>query len=160
MTTQNSNVLTIVRIFDASREKVWKYWTEPEYYKKWWGPKLFTCPFSKADLRVGGRYHNCMRGPDGKDYWSTGTYKEIIPPGKLIMTDSFADEKGNIVTAEQYGMKGIPQELEVAVTLEELGVKTKMTLSHAGIGGIGPKMRSDMEKSWGESFDKLEENLK
>ena len=39
---KNKNELTITRIFDASREKVWKAWTAPEEIKKWWGPKYFT----------------------------------------------------------------------------------------------------------------------
>jgi uncharacterized protein YndB with AHSA1/START domain len=45
-----------------------------------------------------------MRGPDGKDYWSAGTYKEIVPMKKIVVTDSFADENGKIVSASYYGM--------------------------------------------------------
>jgi uncharacterized protein YndB with AHSA1/START domain len=85
--------LVITRVFDAPRELVFKMWTEPKRCKKWWGPKVFTSPVVKIDLRVGGRYLNCMRSPEGKDYWSTGIYREIIPMKRLVMTDSFADAK-------------------------------------------------------------------
>ncbi len=155
---KNKDELTITRIFDAPRERVWKAWTDPELTKTWWGPKYFTAPVSKIDLRVGGKYLNCMRGPDGKDYWSTGTYREIVPHERLVVTDSFADEKGNVVPASHYGMAGDwPLELLVTVTLEDEGNKTKMVLRHEGIpAGL---MREMTETGWSESFDKLAESI-
>src|SRR5207249_10001297 len=68
---------------------------DPERAKRWWGPEGFTAPFIKIDLRVGGKYLFCMRSPDGKDYWSTGVYREIVPLQRIVSTDSFADEKGD-----------------------------------------------------------------
>ena len=155
---KNKDELTITRIFDAPREKVWQAWTSPEEIKKWWGPKYFTAPVSKIDLRVGGKYLSCMRGPDGKDYWSTGVYRELVPMERIVVTDSFADEKGNVVPASHYGMTGdFPLELLVTVTFEELGNKTKMVLRHEGIP-LG-MMREMTETGWSESFDKLAENI-
>ena len=63
--------IVITRIFDAPRELVWKAWTAPEHFKRWWGPKDYTCPFCQMDLRVGGKYLNCLRSPEGQDFWST-----------------------------------------------------------------------------------------
>ncbi len=34
---------------------VWKAWTTAEYVMKWWGPKGFTSPVCRIDLRTGGR---------------------------------------------------------------------------------------------------------
>ncbi len=157
-TRKNKEELTIIRIFDAPRELVWQAWTNPEYFKRWWGPRNFTAPVSKIDLRVGGKYLHCMRGPDGKDYWSSGVYREIAPLQRIVLTDSFADEKGNIVSASHYGMTGDwPLELLVTVTFEELGGKTKMLLRHEGIpSGI---MHELTEAGWTESFDKLAESI-
>jgi uncharacterized protein YndB with AHSA1/START domain len=157
-TIKNKNELTITRVFDAPREKVWKAWTDPEEVKKWWGPKNFTAPVSKIDLRVGGKYLHCMRGPDGKDYWSTGVYREIVPMERIVCTDSFADEKGNVVPASHYGMTGDwPLELLVTVMFEETGGKAKMILRHEGIpSGM---MRELTEAGWNESFDKLAESI-
>jgi len=138
---------------------VWKAWAEPEHVMKWWGPKNFTAPFCKMDFRVGGKYLYCMRSPEGQDFWSTGVYKEIVPLEKIVCTDSFADEKGNIVPASQYGMPGDwPEELLVTVTFEDEGGKTKMTLRHVGLpaGDMGEMAGA----GWNESFDKLAEGLK
>jgi len=150
--------LIITRIFDAPRELVWKAWTDPERVKRWWGPKNFTAPVSKIDLRVGGTYLNCMRSPEGKDYWSTGVYREIVEPSLLVCTDSFADEKGNVIPASHYGMEGDwPLELRISITFEETGGKTTMTLRHEGIPA--GQMSELTEAGWNESFDKLAEEL-
>ena len=151
------NEIVINRVFNLPVSIVWLAWTDAEYFKKWWGPRGFTCPSSKMEARVGGKYLNCMRGPDGKEYWSTGMVKELIPERKLVITDSFSDEKGNIKPASEYGMPGDwPKELLITVYLEEADGATKMKLKHQGIPN---EMREDCIKGWNESFDKLEENI-
>ena len=151
--------LVIERIFEAPRELVWKTWTEPERVKRWWGPKGFTAPVCKVDLRVGGVYLYCMRSPEGKDYWSTGVYREIVPFERIVSTDSFADEKGDVVRATYYGLSPeFPLEMLLTVTFEEHQGKTKLTLRHLG---IPPGLELDSTQAgWSQSFDKLAEMLK
>lgn len=150
--------LIISRTFSAPRELVWRAWTEPERLMRWWGPKGFKAPVCTVDLRVGGRYLNCMRSPEGQDFWSTGVYRDIVAPERLVCSDSFADEHGNVVPATYYGMEpGFPLELQIAVTLEEDHGTTRMTLRHAGIPP--GSMREMCAAGWNESFDKLAESL-
>ena len=150
--------LIITRLFDAPRELVWKAWTEPERVMRWWGPKGFTSPVSRIDLRVGGEYQSCMRSPDDKDYWSKGIFREIVAFERLVMTDSFADEKGHTVPASYYGMsKDFPLELQITVILEDHDGKTKLTLRHTGMPP-GPDSEG-AEQGWNESFDKLAKYL-
>ena len=150
--------LLITRTFDAPRELVWKAWTDPERVKRWWGPKGFTAPFCKIDLRVGGVSLYCMRSPDGKDYWSTGVYREIVKPERIVCTDSFADERGNVVPATHYGMSAdFPLEMLVTVAFEEDEGKTKLTLIHVGTPAGAD--RDGAKQGWSESFDKLAEYL-
>ena len=111
--------IVIYRVFNLPVNKVWKALTEAEQFKKWWGPKGFTCPSSKMEARVGGKYLNCMVSPEGKEYWSTGVVKELVPEKKLVVTDNFSDEKGNVKPASYYGMKGDwPKELLITFELE------------------------------------------
>jgi len=154
-TTEREFVIT--RIFDAPRALVWKAWTEPERMKRWWGPKGFTSPFCKIDPRVGGVYLNSIRAPDGKDYWSTGVYREIIPMERIVCTDSFADAKGDVVPAVYYGMsRDFPLERLITVTFHEHEGMTRLTLKHTGI----PVTDSENAKTvWNGSFDKLAEYL-
>ncbi len=145
--------VVITRVFDAPRELVWKAWTDPEHMKRWWGPKDYTCPACKIDLRVGGKYLFCIRSRDGQDIWSTGFYRELAEPGRIVCTDSFSDAEGNIVPATHYGMgEDIALEMLVTVTLVEHGSKTLMTLNHTGLPA---GMMSEANAGWNESFDKL-----
>jgi len=157
--------LVITRVFDAPRELVWKAWTEPEQVMRWWGPKMFTSPSCKMDFRVGGQYLFCMRSDSGpeawqKGIWSTGVYQEIVPMEKIVWTDCFADEHGNVVPATHYGMQDdFPLEMLVTVTFEDTpGHKTKMTLRHCGLPA--GTMQDMAGAGWNESFDKLAESLK
>lgn len=148
------NELVIVRTFTAPREAVWQAWTEPERLMRWWGPQGFTAPDCRIDLRVGGHYLFCMRSADGQDFWSTGVYREIVPPERLVCSDSFADAAGKVVSAAHYGMAAdFPLELEISVTFEGDGGITLMTLRHAGMppGEVSEQCRT----GWSESFDKL-----
>ena len=153
--------LVIERIFDAPRELVWKAWTDPEMAKRWWGPKSFTSPAAEIDFRVGGKYLLAMQSPDfnnGEPIWSTGVYREIIPHQRIVCTDCFADENGNVVPASHYGMTGeFPLEMLVTVELEDLGGKTKMTLRHEGLPA--GEISEGANQGWHESFDKLAASL-
>lgn len=150
--------LRISRIFNAPRELVWKAWTEPERMKKWWGPETFTTPYITIDFRVGGKYLVCMRSPEDKDFWSTGSYLGIEPLQKLTMTDSFADENGNAVSASYYGMSSVfPMESRVEFDFDEDDNKdrTRFTMVYEDVSGIPEEHRKDMTQGWNEMFDKL-----
>jgi uncharacterized protein YndB with AHSA1/START domain len=152
-----SKDIVITRVFDAPRELVWKAWTEPKRFKRWWGPTGYSCPSAKIDARVGGMYLAAMRSPEGQDIWSTGTYSEVVEPEILAMTDSFADEKGKIVPASHYKMPGeFPMELHVSVSFEEHGNQTTMTLKHLGMPADSA---DDATNGWNQSFDKLADDI-
>jgi uncharacterized protein YndB with AHSA1/START domain len=158
-TNTKKSILFITRTFDAPPGLVWKAFTDPALMGRWWGPKGYTAPVIKIDLRVGGRYLYCMRSSVGQDVWSTGIFREIVPYRKLVATDSFADEKGNVVMASHYGMKGEwPSELIATETFEEEKGKTRFTLQHEDFPSA---VDSEMAQAgWNESFDKLDSVLK
>lgn len=149
----------ITRILNAPREAVWRAWTEPEMLKQWWGPKDFTAPHIEGDVRTGGKYLYAMRGPAGsefdKDMYSGGEYIEVIPMEKIVASDNFTDDHGNVITPAQMGMPGEWPEgpMKVTVTFEDAGEgKTKLTIAHEG----HPKDFADMaEAGWNQSLDKF-----
>jgi uncharacterized protein YndB with AHSA1/START domain len=112
-----------------------------------------------VDLRVGGKYLFCMRSPEGQDYWSTGVYREIVPPERLVFTDSFADPDGNVVPATYYGMgDDLPLEMLVTLTFEDHKGGTGLTLKHEGFPVSEHREMAGM--GWNQSFDKLTAALK
>lgn len=149
--------VTITREFDAPRELVWKAWTDPEHFARWWGPADYSAPSIHMDARPGGSYLWCMRNDeDGNTVWTTGTFREVHAPSKLVYVTSFADADGNVVPASHYGMDSVPMEMEVTVTLEDIGGRTRMTVQHIGLPG---EYRDEASAGWTESFDKLAASL-
>jgi uncharacterized protein YndB with AHSA1/START domain len=99
-----------------------------------------------------------MKSEDGKEYWGTGTFKEIVNQQKIVYTDSFSDSQGNVISASDLQMPGEwPMELMVTIQLEDLGGKTSFSLFHEGLPA---EAADDCAKSWEESFDKLEAAMK
>lgn len=147
--------LIITRMFNAPQSLVWQAWSQPEHFKKWWGPKEFSCPDAEIDFRVGGKFLASMMDEKGSKIWSTGTYKVIDPENKIVFSDCFSNEKGEIVSSEEYGMKGVPMEMEVTVLLMETGGKTEMTIIHKGLPA-GEHLEG-ANIGWNTSIDKMQE---
>ena len=152
----SKDAVVIERTFDAPVELIWQMWTESEHFKSWYGPKGFTVPVAEMDVRVGGKRLICMASPDGSmKMWFTGEYREVVPNERLVYTDSMADEQGNIVPPSAMGMpEGTPATTEVTVQLEELGGRTKMVMTHAGVPADSPGAGG-----WAQAFDKLAEHI-
>ncbi len=131
-------------------------WTQPEHFKKWYGPKGFTVPVADMDMRVGGKRLICMASPDGSmKMWTTGEYTEIVPKERLVYTESMADEQGNVVSPSAMGMTdGYPAMTEITVLLDDLGGRTKMVMTHAGVPAD-----SGAGGGWTQAFDKLAEHI-
>ncbi len=151
--------LVLTRIFDAPRQLVWDAWTKPEHIDQWWGPRGFDGAGSKVDLRIGGKWHFPMRY-EGGAHWAMGFYKEITPIERLVFTDSFSDEEGNLKRASDYGMPvEWPEEVLISVELEDLGDRTRQILtSHfESEEHLALAKQVQMDLGWEESLDKMEE---
>lgn len=105
--------IAITRVFDVSRELVWKVWTEPGRIAQWWGPKGFTNTIHKMEVRPGGVWEFMMHGPNGVDYPNKVTYLEVKAPELLVY---------------DHGEKGELTYFRVTVTFEDLAGKTKLTM--------------------------------
>jgi len=138
--------LVITRIFDAPRALVWKAWTERERMVQWWGPKGFTVPSFQMDMRPGGAYRVCMRGPDGADHWVQGVLREIVPQERLVYTWVWEDAEGNP-----------GRETLTTVSFADRGNKTELTLRHALFET--ESARDSHRGGWSECLDRLADHL-
>ena len=160
--------VVIARVFDAPRDAVYRAWTKPDLIAKWWGPEGFSAPSINVDLRVGGKYVNAMHGPKGsewdKDMYSAGVYKEIIPDAKLVVTDYFSDENGEMLEPADVGQDpDFPKVSTVTVLFEEAeGGKTKLSIIYP-LPPIKKQaeamIKSGMIEGWNSSLDKLQRVL-
>ncbi len=146
--------IVITRLFFAPRDLVWRAWTDPGFVAQWWGPKGYTSPSCSIDLRVGGAISSACDPRKAGISGVTGTYQEIKKPERIVCTDSFADEKGNVVPASYYGMSpDFPLELLISMTFESQPGMTRFTLRHTGFPA--GEMRDLTRAGWNESLDKL-----
>ena len=144
------HAVVIERVLDAPRELVWRAWTEPEHFKRWYGPRSMTCHTCEIDVRVGGSHLFGMSSPDGWDYWTTGVYQEIVAPERFVATDSMSDKDGNVAPDGQ--------ETLVSVILEDLGDgRTKLIVTQSGWADAA--MAEGAGGGWNQAFDKLAEAL-
>lgn len=154
--TKTKDAVVIERVFEAPADLIWQMWTDLEHFKAWYGPPGFTVPTAEMDLRIGGKRLVCMASPDGgMKMWTVGAFTEITPITRLVYTESPADENGNPVSPADMGMpEGYPSTTEVTVVLEDLGGRTKMIMTHAGVPA-----ESGAGGGWEQAFDKLAAHL-
>ena len=134
-------ILQLRRVFSAPREKVFAAWTDPEQMKKWIIPEQgFTVPAVEVDFRVGGKYRIEMLSPEGVCHTTTGQYRKIVVPEKLVFT---------------WFWENRPEEGETLVTLEfyEQGNATEVVLTHELFQNEA--VRNDHTKGWSGALGQL-----
>jgi uncharacterized protein YndB with AHSA1/START domain len=96
--------LIVTRLFDAPVEKVWQAWTDAALLQQWWGPKGFTCPLARLDVREGGTSLVAMHSPDHGTHYSIWSYQHITPHERLEFIHNLADSDGNSIDPVALGM--------------------------------------------------------
>jgi uncharacterized protein YndB with AHSA1/START domain len=92
-TTPSDREIKVTRVFDAPRQLVFDAHTKPEHIQKWMlGPEGWGMPVCEVDLRPGGAWHFVWRAADGTEMAMRGSYKEIVPPAKVVTTESWGAE--------------------------------------------------------------------
>ena len=117
--------LRLSRRFAATRERVWRAWSDASQLGRWWGPKDRTVSVLSLDFRVGGQFH--FRMGDGADAWhAVLAYREIDPPRRLVYDAAFCDTAMSPRPppfAEDW-----PVHIAYEVTMEETGGVTTLRL--------------------------------
>ncbi len=161
--TAGESLFVISRAYEASRELLFRAWTEPEHMKNWWGPKGGVVLKAKMDFRPGGTYHYGMQLPDGTRSWGNFVYREIVKPERLVWVNSFADENGAITSHPL--SPNWPREILTTVTFTEQSGKTAVSIQWVPINATDVEKktfeegRQSMLLGWGGSLDQLKEYL-
>jgi uncharacterized protein YndB with AHSA1/START domain len=142
------------RTFNASVADVWRVWNASDSIQKWWGPKGYTALVVRNDVRDGGSYLWAMKSAQGRMFWSTGTYKEVVANKKIVSTMSFSDENGKTIPGSQVSVPGQwPNEITVIVAFTESEGKARVSVAEVGI----PLIAYPLSKmGWAQQFDKIQ----
>ncbi len=92
LTTPSEREILLAREFDAPRRMVFDAFTRPELLVQWYGATGWHLVSCDVDLQIGGRYRFESHGPRSAIMVQSGTYQEIIPPARLVVTELFDDQ--------------------------------------------------------------------
>lgn len=145
--TPSDREVVITRVVNAPRPVVFDAWTNPQHVRRWMtGPEGWTMPVCEIDLRPGGRWRFVWRKADGAEMDMTGTYREVVPPERLVHTESWG-----------------PEWPETTNTLElrESGGQTVMTLTirYPSRDARDAALQTGMKDGMDQSYDRLDQLL-
>jgi uncharacterized protein YndB with AHSA1/START domain len=142
------------RTFNASIADVWRVWNDADSIQTWWGPKGYTALVVRNDLREGGTYLWAMKSQQGKMFWNTGTYQEVVANQKIVSAMSFSNENGKIIPGSQVSVPGQwPDQITVVVVFSQSEGKSRVTVTEVGIPLIAYPL---MKMGWAQQFDKIQ----
>jgi uncharacterized protein YndB with AHSA1/START domain len=139
--------LTLTRLIDAPREKLYRAWTDPSLLKQWFAPLPYTTPVAELDVRPGGSAFIVMRGPDGTDLPNHGVYLEVVPNQRLVSTDAYTK-------AWEPSEKPF---MTLILTFEDEGSKTRYTarVRHWTVADREAHEKMGFHQGWGICADQL-----
>jgi uncharacterized protein YndB with AHSA1/START domain len=139
--------LTSTTIIDAPRELVFRAYTDPELFARWWGPRRLTNKILKYDSRSGGEWHVVQVDTNGAEYGFRGVNHEVAAPERICQTFEFLGVPGHVA-------------LQTA-TFEAVGNKTRVTaqIVFQSVIDRDGMVASGMKSGADESMERLQELL-
>jgi uncharacterized protein YndB with AHSA1/START domain len=146
-TTPSDWEIAVTRVFDAPRRLVFEAHTKPEHIRNWMlGPDGWTMPVCEIDLRPGGAWHFVWRRTNGSEMEMRGVYKEVVPPEKVVSTESWGGDW--------------PETINTLVLSDEDGKTTlTMTILYPSKEARDAALSTGMKDGMAQSFDRLAEYL-
>jgi uncharacterized protein YndB with AHSA1/START domain len=135
---QAAPVLKLERVFNATPEKLWSYWTDPKKYAKWLNPAPIDLVIHEFDVREGGKIRFDMPQPDGNKNPQEGIFHKLDPYKELV--------SGNPDKSFLIRVQFVP-----------MGATTTRML--VTVNGVPQDWHSPATIGWNQGFDKLEKLL-
>jgi uncharacterized protein YndB with AHSA1/START domain len=146
VTTPSDRQIRIERIFNATRERVWRALTDPALIPEWWG-RGNRLVIERMELRRGGHWRFVEHSPDGVHGFE-GRYREVTPPERIVQTFEWDGMPGHVAVE--------------SMTLEDLGDgRTRIvnvSLFHTTEERDG-MLHSGMEQGLNQSYQALDRVL-
>jgi uncharacterized protein YndB with AHSA1/START domain len=136
--------LQLRRTIAASREAVFRAWTDPDWFRQWFGPRDVSIPHVDLDVRVDGDYRVDFESAQGTAYLF-GKYLEVKRPERIVYTFCWGGAASEIA------------ETVVSVDFHERGSETEVVITHER--QPSPAAREFHEMGWTVSLERLAELL-
>ncbi len=141
--------LTSTVVLDAPREMVFRAYTDPKLFARWWGPRRYENQIDKFDSRPGGEWRVVQRGADGSEHAFRGVNHDVVAPERICATFEYEGVPGHVA-------------LQTA-TFEPVGNKTRVVAQvvfqsvMARDGMVASGMRDGADESMERLAELLEE---
>jgi uncharacterized protein YndB with AHSA1/START domain len=139
--------IDITREFDASRDLLFRAFTEPDLLARWLGPRRLTTTVERYDVRDGGAWRYIQRDTDGTEFGFHGVFHGTPTPEGLVQTFEFEGAPGHVSLD--------------AITFEEHDGRTTVR-GHTVFQSVQDRdamVEAGMEHGVDEGYDRLEELL-
>lgn len=158
--------LRLNRVFEAPIALVWEAFSSAEHLAQWWGPKGFTAIVKAFEFTPGGRFHYCLQDGSGNSMWGLFVYRAIEEPARIVFTNSFSNERGEVVPAPEVPFgKHWPLEVLNTITFEDRGDSTLVQMVSYPVNPSAEETETfnshiaNMEMGFDSAFDGLAAHL-
>jgi uncharacterized protein YndB with AHSA1/START domain len=141
-TEPSDTTLRLERLIASPPEILFALWTDPAELIRWWAPDGYELSVDALDLMPGGRWRIILRRPGGNALATSGVYRVVDPPRRLVFSWAWEDERG---------ARG--HETEVDVSFEAAPGGTRLVLLQQRFES--QKARDNHNAGWSASFDRL-----
>lgn len=141
--TDTTQTLQLRRTYNASPERLFAAWTDPQLLNQWFRPNPALKTTTEVDLREGGRYRIEMQPPEGDPYVVVGEYETIAKPDRIT-----------------FSWRWLHENMASFVTVEFNAVdetSTEIVLTHEQLANEDEK--NNHTQGWLGCYDRLEEFL-
>jgi len=133
MTTPGDRTILVERIFNATRERVWKAYTDPTLLAQWWG-RGNKVDIERYEFEKGGHYRFVEHSDHGSHGFE-GRYREITPMERISMTFEWDGMPGYpcVTTAEFHDLGD--GRTKVVSTMQFYTPEERDGMLHSGMEG-------------------------
>jgi uncharacterized protein YndB with AHSA1/START domain len=161
--TSGKDDFIIHRTFHASLEQMFEMWTNPQHLTKWLPPTGFTMEFMRpAEIKSGSETFYRMSDGAAITMYGKIRYLEVTKPSRLVYTQQFSDERGNVSRHPKAPLWPETMHTTVTLTEDEPG-HTRVKVQWEPHGKFSREelaafvaAKAGMTMGWTGSFDKLE----
>ncbi len=149
VTLPSDREVRVARDFAAPRALVFEAFTRADLVRRWmYGPDDWRMAECEIDLRVGGRYRYVWRNPEKGDMGMGGSFREIVPPERLVYTELFDEDWTGGETV-------------VTTTFEEMDGRTTVTTTvrYSSPAARDAALKTPMLEGWAQTYDRLDAHL-
>jgi uncharacterized protein YndB with AHSA1/START domain len=159
-----AGLVRFTRHLKAPRALVWRLWTEPQHFARWFAPHTIAVTNCTIDPRPGGSIHFAHEATDGSGLrvGVQGIFDEVVAPERLVIRFGFVDRSGRPAAPSFMPDWPVDSWLLTTVTLAErdggtfMSCEQRVTPADRATLAAVQEERKMAREGWGQTLERLE----